>query len=609
MVKNLKDDLTTSYLTYAPDGTLLQSRTLTTGSDLFLSSGIKEEVNVLLQDNLYALEEVEQSGYLSFDSTLQDFNGRSFESDGSIKIENPDGVAGNTKFSVVPNTTIQRYAVSLDSSSPMEGSTLNFAGGRKMSLSVMPELDADGNALGANIAVNSIFELNLDTINVSSNTLDVEGSPIKKMGDVSINIPDDSGVTGTFIYPSLIMDEYGKTTGAESHTEREPKISAGKNLVASPDVITKEGNISLVASPLKSIRSIDSNAQLYSMDSVIACDSSRAPIKIIPPDSPEIGQTYTIIDNAGMAGKNNISVFPDESDTVPKYSISRSFRGDYPPTGMVIDKANNWLYVTNCNNDTFNNVAKGDISFIRNNNPMMNYPFSRPCILPDNKWLFVATIHDRDGYILVMRGADIGSLSGASVLSQDNGCIDLKSANKSKIVYILKKDSLYIHSIDKYIYTEVVAFKTAASGITLDREDNWLYVSFENGDIEVYDINTPEKPIFTRTLNFDLVAPQGMCVDNNNNFIYVANKLNITVLSGADTGNPAYSFKFSKGSYVDVCIDNTNTWLYSLYNNNDERYYTIFAYNLKTKDNQFIIDKNYGSINITFDGQKWLKWV
>lgn len=130
---------TSSYILVAADPALPNSRALVAGTGFTLqdtgSSG--QTITVQPVNNLLNLAEFSAPGYVNYDATNQIFTGNTFVQGTGISIDFPDGQGGNTAFSVVPNSTIQKIQVSANDLLESTRSNVNFKTAGGVSITVV----------------------------------------------------------------------------------------------------------------------------------------------------------------------------------------------------------------------------------------------------------------------------------------------------------------------------------------------------------------------------------------------------------------------------------------------------------------------------------------
>lgn len=88
------------------------------------------------------------------------------------------------------------------------------------------------------------------SIGVSSTTLSVSGSPVVSSGNITVNLPTVANVAGSYTYPSVSVDGYGRITsisnGASVGTVTSVGITPGAGIQVTGSPVTTNGTMTVV---------------------------------------------------------------------------------------------------------------------------------------------------------------------------------------------------------------------------------------------------------------------------------------------------------------------------------------------------------------------------
>lgn len=231
---------TSPYVLTDPDTSELpNSRTLSPGIGIGLSdTGAGGTITPNVLGNLSKLYSYNTTGYISYDNATQTFSGRTFSSDLTLSISNPDGSGGNTSFGVVPDTTIQQVQVYQTNDLKSTRSQLNFISGENVNVSV--EDDYPTNKAKITISASGAQPLNSNLQSIAALTPTV-GSLI--IGNGSGYSGLSIGASGTALMSNGTTASWVAVPGTGTVTS--VAVGTGLTTGAGNPPITTAGTISL----------------------------------------------------------------------------------------------------------------------------------------------------------------------------------------------------------------------------------------------------------------------------------------------------------------------------------------------------------------------------
>lgn len=227
-----------SYTLVSPDSVdLPNSRTiLADGVGIRLNdTGNAGTLTITTQGNLGHLSSFNTAGYLSYNTTTQNFVGRSFSGGGTISITNPDGVGGNTSLTVIPETTIQLINTQYNTTDPIvTRPTLNFVPGNNVQIDISDNVS--NNSADIRVSTTGIEPVSQNLIDIAGLT-PLSGSLIIGTGShyAQLNL----GPAGTVLKSNGTTGVWADVPGTGTVTS----ITAGANLTGG--TITTTGTIAL----------------------------------------------------------------------------------------------------------------------------------------------------------------------------------------------------------------------------------------------------------------------------------------------------------------------------------------------------------------------------
>jgi hypothetical protein len=484
---------TAPFLMVGLDPTVPNGRALAAGTGLTLQdTGPLSTLTIEPVGNLNNVANFSTQGLLSYSSTTQNFSGVSLTPGAGIEIANEDGSTGSPTFSVIPSSTVQLTNVKQAGADRSVRSTLNFIGG--------------------------------DNTNVS-----VVDNPTLGSADISISL-----------VPPIV---------------NAISLTAGNNIVCTPNPITGNGIISVTPSPLRAVTQVFNvlNYTALSTDSFLSVNtfSSGGPVSITLPSFPSTGQNYTIVDNAINAAKNPITI---DSESWINPTFINNVGTLNAPQGMA--QSGTYFYLVNTGNENisiYSGVQTGTLVFVGTfSNANLKQPNN---IAVSGTYLYVT---NNDSTISIFTGAGTSTLTFLSVISGNN-------LNQP-------------HGI-------------AVSG-------TYLYVANTEGNTisSFTGADTGSLTVASLLGNVGLNGPFGITISGK--YLYVANTLgnNVLVFEGVELGTLTLIWNYPGTFNAPNCIALSLPYFYCTNNNS-----TISIYS-----QSFTINQNSGSLNLTYDGTQWL---
>jgi hypothetical protein len=296
------------FLTYKKTEELSNARQLGVEKGLELvSDDVNQTLTVRIASRLKSLFNLKDRGFLILNKDTNSLEAKSLTSDETLLINNPDGTTGPTSFSHVPNTTNQLMNVEVGSVPIVTAPQLNFSEGGGILLDVSRDTRNPNQAnIKISLKIQSKDDDFIRSAGVTSQTLDVEGSPVTGAGVIGVNFKKQTGFVAGEYTPSTITIDNGFITNISNNLFA---LSAGDNIVCTPNPIFNEGKISLSPSPKRKITTVTSSPYITKQeDSFLSVNTAVASTSMFLEDSLPLGQNYTIADASGNAAKNNITI-------------------------------------------------------------------------------------------------------------------------------------------------------------------------------------------------------------------------------------------------------------------------------------------------------------
>ena len=239
---------TSSYVLLASEPIdLPNGQVLTATPGLEIQSG-GASGNVLISPSLGldSIVQLNSSGIAVYNALTTTFTTTSLQTDGTLYINNQDGLDGPPTLGVLAQRTVQLVKASANGGSSVGAyPELHFTGSGAASCSVTA--DAGNNRLVVNygVAVGAAGEGTVTSVGLESSgsTLTIGGTnPVTSSGVIDVNLPA-FGVAGTYMNPQLTLDDYGRVIGASSG-------SGGNGTVTSVGITSTNSSLTISGSPV-----------------------------------------------------------------------------------------------------------------------------------------------------------------------------------------------------------------------------------------------------------------------------------------------------------------------------------------------------------------------
>lgn len=239
---------TSSYVLLASEPIdLPNGQVLTATPGLEIQSG-GASGNVLISPSLGldSIVQLNSSGIAVYNALTTTFTTTSLQTDGTLYINNQDGLDGPPTLGVLAQRTVQLVKGSANGGGSVGAyPELHFTGSGAASCSVTA--DAGNNRLVVNygVAVGAAGEGTVTSVGLesSASTLTIGGTnPVTSSGVIDVNLPA-FGVAGTYMNPQLTLDDYGRVIGASSG-------SGGNGTVTSVGLSSTNGSLTVSGSPV-----------------------------------------------------------------------------------------------------------------------------------------------------------------------------------------------------------------------------------------------------------------------------------------------------------------------------------------------------------------------
>jgi len=239
---------TSSYVLLASEPIdLPNGQVLTATPGLEIQSG-GASGNVLISPSLGldSIVQLNSSGIAVYNALTTTFTTTSLQTDGTLYINNQDGLDGPPTLGVLAQRTVQLVKGSANGGSSVGAyPELHFTGSGAASCSVTA--DAGNNRLVVNygVAVGAAGEGTVTSVGLESSgsTLTIGGTnPVTSSGVIDVNLPA-FGVAGTYMNPQITLDDYGRVIGASSG-------SGGNGTVTSVGLSSTNGSLIVSGSPV-----------------------------------------------------------------------------------------------------------------------------------------------------------------------------------------------------------------------------------------------------------------------------------------------------------------------------------------------------------------------
>lgn len=204
--------------TYPTPSRIPNTRVLIGGTGIALQdTGPEGTLTIQPIGNISSIYNYNEDGYISYNTFTNQFVGRSFSGGSTIQINNPNGVGGNSSFSVIDDTNIQQVQIKLDQVLLSTRSILNLIPGSNMAISVSDDYTNNS----ANITFSSTGSGGgggtVTSVGIKSGTLSITGGPITTDGVINIELVGTGIVTPlSYMNANITVDQYGRVIDASN---------------------------------------------------------------------------------------------------------------------------------------------------------------------------------------------------------------------------------------------------------------------------------------------------------------------------------------------------------------------------------------------------------
>lgn len=368
---------TSSYVLLASEPIdLPNGQVLTATPGLEIQSG-GASGNVLISPSLGldSIVQLNSSGIAVYNALTTTFTTTSLQTDGTLYINNQDGLDGPPTLGVLAQRTVQLVKGSANGGGSVGAyPELHFTGSGAASCSVTA--DAGNNRLVVNygVAVGAAGEGTVTSVGLesSASTLTIGGTnPVTSSGVIDVNLPA-FGVAGTYMNPQLTLDDYGRVIGATSGSGGNGTVtsvgitSTNSSLTVSGSPVTTSGNINVqmpatgVAAGTYSIPtiSVDGFGRITSAASGTAISTITGTANQITastvsgnttlsiPSDFRVPGTLTFPNTAQAANTNALSYYTTSSSTYNLRFVSQGNPGTTYALNILYERIGSQVFVS-----------------------------------------------------------------------------------------------------------------------------------------------------------------------------------------------------------------------------------------------------------------------
>jgi YVTN family beta-propeller protein len=385
-------------------------------------------------------------------------------------------------------------------------------------------------------------------------------------------------------------------------------------------------------------------------DSVIAVNMTL-PTTITLPASPATGQTYKIVDYAGTATTNNISINGNGKSVndiilfpLPLTTLTPGTN----PKDVAITPNGNYAYVTNSlsNNVTIIQNASSGSPSVLTTVGVGTSPYN-VAITPNGNYAYVT--NNGSNNVTIIQNASSGSPSVLTTLAIGTNVRGIAITPNGNYAYVANSGNVTI--IQNASSGSPSVLTTLASGsvsydVAITPNGNYAYVANSgSNNVTIIQNASSGSPSVLTTVSAG-TNPQAVAITPNGNYAYVANSgsNNVTIIQNASSGSPsvlttvgvgtspndvaitpngnyAYVTNFSAGSLT--IIQNASSGSPSVFNTisaggiptsvaitPDGNYvYNVATANVVINKNASLfyplITSNYGGAYLIYNGNRW----
>jgi YVTN family beta-propeller protein len=340
-------------------------------------------------------------------------------------------------------------------------------------------------------------------------------------------------------------------------------------------------------------------------DSVIAVNMTL-PTTITLPASPATGQTYKIVDYAGTATTNNISINGNGKSVndiilfpLPLTTLTPGTN----PKDVAITPNGNYAYVTNSlsNNVTIIQNASSGSPSVLTTVGVGTSPYN-VAITPNGNYAYVT--NNGSNNVTIIQNASSGSPSVLTTLAIGTNVRGIAITPNGNYAYVANSGNVTI--IQNASSGSPSVLTTLASGsvsydVAITPNGNYAYVANSgSNNVTIIQNASSGSPSVLTTVGVG-TSPNDVAITPNGNYAYVTNFSagSLTIIQNASSGSPSVFNTISAGGIpTSVAITPDGNYVYNVatanvvINKNASLFYPL-------------ITSNYGGAYLIYNGNRW----